>query len=854
MMLNEKFSNEVKEIIRKSQIFSKAFTDNFIRPEFVFQSILSRYSVPYINDISNLDSNDLVEYIRYRDLDRCVITIGEKLNSDKILNFNNPSDFSDLFARMSESCEYALDFEMAKIIDYCEIEASSLNRELITTDILFLSILKYSSKVAKIMEDFNVSYSDTLEFLNKKKFKQEMIKNEFPDPGLDSQLETAGPSLSSNIPKKRGKISTETPFLEQYSFNMNKGAKEGKFDPVVGRENELNQLIEILSCRKKNNALLLGDPGVGKTSIIEMLAQRIQDKQVPKYLLEKKIYTLDLTALVSGTKYRGQYEERLQGIINEVVSHPEIIIYIDEFHNLMGNGSSDGKGDGANILKPYLARGEFQCIGSTTVEEYRKFVEKDGALKRRFQNVMIDQPSMEETKTILENIKEKYQDYHHVKYSTESIEKCVEWTGRYVTDRFFPDKAIDALDLSGSITKLAQPSNVEKIKELQNRLDEIRQIKINLVKEETFDEASKYLSLQKEVAKELEKEMNVEIEPSLIPTVDKDIVAKVIQKISGVPIESIEKSDMDKLRGMKKILESNVIGQDEAIDKVIKSLQRNSLGLRDPKKPIASLLMVGPTGSGKTYLCKTLAKEFFGSEEALIKFDMSEFGEKHEITKLLGSTASYVGYDDTPLFDQIRRKPYSVVLFDEIEKAAKEIYQIFLSILDEGIVTLGNGTKVNFKNTIIIFTGNVGTKELKLHGDGIGFKSKKTKEDDKKEMDSIVTKAVEKTFAPEFINRLSEIIIFNKLGVDELNDIFDLELNKLQIRLKEKNYIIEVTKELKDFIVSKCNLQYGARDLQRNLVKYIEDEICKKLLEENFDGKTNIKANYVDDSIEITLS
>ena len=636
----------------------------------------------------------------------------------------------------------------------------------------------------------------------------------------ESFLESMGfPLPGGEISKKRDP--GETPMLDKYAKDMTKESS----DKIYGRESELSQLLEILGCRKKNNAILIGEPGVGKTSVVELLSQRIQEKKVPRQFVGKRIFSLDLNALVAGTKYRGQYEERLQGVIEEVISNPDIIIFIDEIHNLIGNGGSDGNGDAANILKPYLAKGKFQCIGSTTFREYRKYIEKDGALKRRFQNIRIEEPTISETETILNKIKGDYEIHHNVSYSKEIIEACIKMSSRYFPDRYFPDKAIDLLDLSGSLARLSVSSEeTDKYFKAESEADHWQEQKIKATQKTNFKEAIECRNKEREIRKQLDnhgKAIKVTLQD----------VCRAVGKRSGVPLENIGSSDLEKLKSLNKILPSKVIGQDKAIKEIIMSLQKNSLGIRDPQKPIASLLFVGPTGSGKTYLCKTLAKEFFGSEEALIKFDMSEYGEKHEITKLTGAAASYVGYDDEPGFEMIRKHPYSVVLFDEIEKAAPEIYQIFLSILDEGYVTLGNGTKVNFKNTIIIFTGNIGTKDLALFGGGLGYGNNPNQTPDRDRKDSIIKKAIEKTFAPEFINRLSRTVIFDNLGKNELIKIIDLEVSKLSSRLKESKISIKVSKALKEFIISECDPKYGARDLQRGISKYIEETICEKLLE-----------------------
>ena len=626
---------------------------------------------------------------------------------------------------------------------------------------------------------------------------------------------------------------SDVPFLSRFGHNMVRDAKEGRFDPMIGREKELAELVEILSCRKKNNAILLGDPGTGKTSIVEGLAMKIANDDVPIGLIGKRLFNLDLNSLVAGTKWRGQYEERLEGIIKDVIKHKDIIVYIDEFHNLIGNGSSSGSGDGANILKPYLARGEFQCIGATTNSEYKKYVEKDGALKRRFQNIQIYQTSPTETVEILKNIKDRYEAFHGVQYSDEVLQDCVDLSGRFIIDRFFPDKAIDILDMSGSRAKLDSGSgDLSKIKDLETQITGLQKQKAQAIKNQAFEEAAKIRDTERALKTQLESEKDPSNRHDIVT---RDHVAKVIEKISGVPSDKIGKSDMGRLRMMKETLERVVIGQPEAIRDTVMALQRNALGLRDPGKPIASLMMIGPTGSGKTYICKTIASEFFGTPDALIRFDMSEFTEKHEITKLLGSTASYVGYEDEPLFEKIRNRPHSVVLFDEIEKAAPEIYQVFLNILDEGSVTLGNGKKVNFQNCIIVFTGNIGTKELGLGKIGFG-----SHELNQSQIEAITKKALKNTFSPEFINRLSKTIVFNKLSDEDLKKICVLEIQKLTERMKSQGFELQVDPEIIDKIVSDSDKIYGARDLQRNIVKNIEEPICDALIKETTDGK-NIK-------------
>lgn len=660
----------------------------------------------------------------------------------------------------------------------------------------------------------------------------------------DEFMESIGYPLSSEGATKKSTDPSKTPMLDKYAKNL----LSEDLDPVYGRENELSQLLEILGCKKKNNAILIGEAGVGKTSVVELLAQKIRDKEVPKNFLDKKIYSLDLNALVAGTKYRGQYEERLQGIIEEVISHPEIIIFIDEIHNLIGNGGSDGNGDAANILKPYLAKGKFQCIGSTTFKEYRKYIESDAALKRRFQTVIINEPTLEETKTILKNIKDVYEKHHNVVYPKEVINACVDLSERYLSSSKFPDKAIDALDLSGSLCRLIESkADTTEYLKLEKELDETQNLKNQAVGNQNFEEAIVHRDHEEQIKKSLE----TKAKPVKVTL---DSVYKAIGKRSGVPIDTIGSSDREKLIKLKDILNKEVIGQGKAVREIVMNLQMNSLSIRDKSKPI-SMLFTGPTGCGKTYLCKRLAEEFFGSKNALIRFDMGEFEEKHSISKLTGATASYVGYDDEPLFEKIRHQPYSVVLFDEIEKAAPEIFQVFLNILDEGYVTLGNGVKVDFRHCIIIFTGNIGTKELSLFGGGIGYGSTgKNEVIDNDRKNSIIQKAIEKTFAPEFINRLSNIVIFDSLGNPELHKIIDLELSKLSSRLKESKINLKVGKALKDYIISLCNLKFGARDLQRKISEVIEEKLCEKLLSPDIpDGKKTFTFDYKDDNVVIDM-
>lgn len=663
----------------------------------------------------------------------------------------------------------------------------------------------------------------------------------------DDDFEEAGKSTA--VSGKAVDPNSKTPFLDQFSFNMTEAAKNGKYDPVIGRDKELSQIIKILGCRKKNNAILLGDPGCGKTAIVESLAMRIQKGNVPMELQGKRVCSLDLNALVSGTKYRGEYEERLQGIIKEVCENPNIIVYIDEFHNLIGNGSSTGSGDGANILKPYLARGEFQCIGSTTQEEYRKFV-KDGALKRRFQSVSISEPGISDTISILKGIAPKYEEFHKVKYPQQTIKACVELAGRYINDKFFPDKAIDLLDTAGAQVKLEKVHDMTDIEEAKAKIQGIQEEKKKLVLAQEFEEAAKKRDEEEAERANLESlikafEKNESVK-SKWPEVTPENVAAVISELTGVPVDQIQTSDIGRLKTMKKELSAQVIGQEEAVDTFVTVLQRNFLGLRDETKSIANILLTGPSGTGKTLICEKVAEGLFGSKDSFIKFNMGEMTSEHEVSKLIGSPAGYVGYEDEPLLLKVKRHPSSLVLFDEIEKANPKIFDIFLGIMDKGEIVLSNGEVVDFKNTIVVFTGNIGTKDIKSVGKGLGF----MKEDKNKENKEIVKKAVEKTFRPEFINRLTHQITFNELGIPELTKIFTIELGKLKGRLKAKGYNLKVSNSMRDKIVKDCDTGYGARDLQRGIQKMVETEVCTSLLaEDSLNGITGINVDWKDEKV-----
>ena len=665
----------------------------------------------------------------------------------------------------------------------------------------------------------------------------------------DEEFEKAG---------ERGAISTreidpnsKTPTLDEFSLDMTKKALRGEYDPVIGRDKEISQVCEILCCRKKNNAILLGDPGAGKTAVVELLAQRIATGNVADELKHKRVLSLSTTDLTSGTMYRGQLEERVQKLCKELAENRDIILFIDEFQQATSESSSSI----AQMLKPALGRGEITLIASTTVDEYRKFIEKDGALKRRFSPVQVEEPGIEETIKILEGIQEKYSCFHHVQYSDGLMKKIVEWSGKYINDRYFPDKAINILDMASSLCKLRKPVDNTKILKLEKQLESTKQKIKELV--ETCDkdkiaEAGELRKKENEIKGKIEKaKESLYLDPKKWPVVSEKEVSEVISKTSGIPVDKIMTSDMKKLKEIKTTLETKVIGQGEAVEQLTLSLQRNMLGLRDPKRPIASFMFLGPTGVGKTKISQVLAEEFFGSDKNLITIACSEYTQDFSESKLIGSSAGYVGYGDEPRLYALKRKPYSVLLIDEIEKASENLQNIFLNILEEGQVTLSSGEVVSCKNCIVIFTGNVGTKSLELYGKGMGFGISGDEKPGTRET-SIVMKEVKNTFRPEFINRLSKIIVFNSLGKEEMDKIFYLELDELKKRLIENNgYELEVTDRIKDVVVNKCEPQYGARSLKRLLVEYVEQEICKAMLDQDTEGKKKILVDYEDEKVKV---
>ena len=858
-----KISKELQSIMKDAFTFAVNAGDRELSVELVIYKILHHYltgagkeSPCLLQLINDMDSDTRL------DLERCCLD-EYNLASRRLKTLPKATKTESIC--LSEDLEEAfrkahvfLSMKNIMIRDKKKIEIS-------TQSFFIYGLLGSSCPVIDMLKDnFNISseqlfaeeLSGTIEKLmdselekpreGDMKEKRIMSKEEIEDE--DNKFECAG--KDRDIKVKKVDPNSKTPTLDQFGTCMTEQAKDGKYDVLVGRDKEISQVIEIICCRKKNNAALLGDPGCGKTAIVEGLAQRIVEGKVPVEIKNKRIFSVSTTDLQAGTIYRGQLEQRIQDLCEEVKNNPDVIVYIDEFHQAVSEGSSSI----AQMLKPALGRGEMQMIVSTTVDEYRKFIEKDGALKRRFEKVLVEEPTVEETKLILTGLAETYEKFHHVRYTPEIIEKCVEWAGKYINDRFFPDKAIGILDMASSLTKLHTEKSTH-IDELEAKIEKLLEDMEKALDEDRLDDAENIrlerINTENEISKE---KIDMDTDTSKWPEVTIQSVLEVISKASGVPVDKIKSSDMTKIKAMKTSLANKVIGQNEAIEELTIALQRNILGLRDPRKPIASFLLVGSTGVGKSLVAKTLAEEFFGSEKNLVSIACSEYMQDWAESKLLGSAPGYVGFSDSePRLYILKRKPYTVILIDEVEKSSSNLYNIWLNMLEEGEVTLSSGEKVSCRNAIIIFTGNVGTKSLELKGNGFGF-SKPTGEEKKKLDESIVMKEVKKEFRPEFLNRLSKVIVFNSLGKDELKSIFNLELGKLQKRLKENNgYDLTVSDAIKDLVVSECEPEYGARSLQRLIVKYVEQEICKAMLDKDITGKTKISVDYKKSKVAVSF-
>ena len=818
--MSNDFSQKITEILSLSKEEATRLRSRTINPEHLLLGIIRRGKGSALDIIGSMDI----------DLQELKERIEKRISGTSAIE--NPYD---------DNVEMSL--STARVLRFCTLEARSLKSPA-DAEHLLLGILKEKNNLAaEILEnDFGMTYQRFFD----------LVKSVTPDPNSnniangfgftdnddedeDDTLPIGGKgSQQAYTGTQQAKPSNDTPVLDNFGVDMTKAAREGKLDPVVGRAKEIERISQILSRRKKNNPILIGEPGVGKSAIVEGLAQRIVERKTSRMLFDKRIVALDMTAVVAGTKYRGQFEERLRAIINELENNPNIIIFIDEIHTIVGAGSTPGSMDAANILKPALARGEIQCIGATTVDEYRKTIEKDGALERRFQKVLVEPTSADDTYTILKNIKERYENHHNVTYTDEALLACVKLTDRYITDRCFPDKAIDAMDEAGARMHISNIKVPKEIEEQEKIIDITGREKNAAVKCQDFERAANLRDLEKEMQGALAK-MKAEWEKSLTDnrqTVDEEEVARIVSMISGVPMQRMQQDEWTRLKGMKLELTGKVIAQDDAIDKLTKAIRRSRVGLQNPNKPIGTFMFLGPTGVGKTLLAKELAKFMFGSADALIRIDMSEYMEKFTVSRLVGAPPGYVGYEEGgQLTERVRRRPYSIVLLDEIEKAHTDVFNLLLQVMDEGRLTDSYGRTIDFRNTVLIMTSNVGTRELKDFGAGIGF-SKDERAADKNHSRGVIQKALNKRFAPEFINRIDEIINFDQLGLDAIVKIVDLELAHIIKRVTELGYTIEMSDDAKKFLSAKgYDIQYGARPLKRALQNYVEDEISELLLD-----------------------
>ena len=742
--------------------------------------------------------------------------------------------------------ELVLNEQASNILKLAVLEARIQHTQMVDVQHLILAILhdQVNNGAKEVLEGNHMTYEDTLTYLKTQKSSNAKPSDSFGMPDEEEEEEEA---ISSNGGNKNnattktvnGNQKKGTPVLDNFSTDLTKAAAEGKLDKVVGRENEIQRVTEILCRRKKNNPILIGEPGVGKSAIVEGLAQLIVQHKTSPVLFNKRVVNLDLTAIVAGTKYRGQFEERIRSLINELEKNPDIIVFIDEIHTMIGAGSTPGSMDAANIMKPALARGVIQCIGATTIDEYRKSIEKDGALERRFQKVMVEPTTAEETLTILHNIKDRYELHHHVNYTDEALKACVKLTERYISDRYFPDKAIDALDEVGSRVHLQHAEMPEELVEKQKELEQTIQKKQQAVKNQDFELAAAYRDRQTNLERQID-ELNrqwTSDDNTTRQTITEDEVAEVVSMMAGVPVQRIAEAENVRLRNMGDVLKAQVIAQDNAIEKMVKAIQRNRVGIKDPNHPIGVFMFLGPTGVGKTYLAKKLAEYMFGSDDALIRVDMSEYSESFNTSRLVGAPPGYVGYEEEgQLTEKVRRHSYSIILLDEIEKAHGNIFNMLLQVLDEGRLTDGNGRLVDFRNTVIIMTSNAGTRQLKEFGHGVGFNAGgntgiSLNDKDKEYARSIIQKSLSKQFAPEFLNRLDEIITFDQLDLKAIKKIIDIELKGLYKRIESLGYQLTITDSAKEFVATKgYDVQFGARPLKRAIQNYIEDGVCEKLL------------------------
>ncbi|GGH42755.1 Clp protease ClpC [Mangrovimonas yunxiaonensis] len=823
--MDDNFSPRVKDVIAFSKEEALRLGHDFIGTEHLMLGLLRDGSGKAINILNALE-----------------VDLNHLRRKVEILSPANPN----VSVATNEKRNLHLTRQAERALKTTFLEAKLFQSNAINTAHLLLCILRNENDpTTKLLNKLKVDYDNV-----KEQFKF-MITND--DDYIEPRAEAFGDDDTTseddakdnlfNSPSSKSTKKSKTPVLDNFGRDLTALAEEGKLDPVVGREKEIERVSQVLSRRKKNNPLLIGEPGVGKSAIAEGLANRIVKRKVSRILFGKRVVTLDLASLVAGTKYRGQFEERMKAVMNELEKNDDIILFIDEIHTIVGAGGATGSLDASNMFKPALARGEIQCVGATTLDEYRQYIEKDGALERRFQKVIVEPTSVEETIEILNNIKEKYEEHHNVDYTPEAIEACVKLTNRYMTDRFLPDKAIDALDEAGSRVHIKNIDVPKQILDLEKQLEEVKETKSSVVKKQKYEEAAKL----RDDEKRLEKELAVAQEKWEAETklhreiVSEDNVADVVSMMTGIPVNRIAQTESNKLAKLPELIKGKVIGQDEAVSKVVKAIQRNRAGLKDPNKPIGSFIFLGQTGVGKTQLAKVLSKQLFDSEDSLIRIDMSEYMEKFAISRLVGAPPGYVGYEEGgQLTEKVRRKPYAVVLLDEIEKAHPDVFNMLLQVLDDGYLTDSLGRKIDFRNTIIIMTSNIGARKLKDFGAGVGFGTSAQKAQADANARSVIENALKKAFAPEFLNRIDDVVVFNALEKEDIHKIIDIELEKLFIRIKALGYHLTLTKKAKDYIADKgFDKQYGARPLKRAIQKYIEDRLAEEIINAKIkDGDT----------------
>ncbi len=806
--MDNNFSSQVKEIISFSREEALRLGNDFIGTEHLLLGLIREGDNTAVRILKSFNV-DLYELRKEVEL-----AVKDKTGKN-IANINS----------------LPLTKQAEKVIRVTVLEAKALKSPTVETEHLMLSILKNKENIAtQILNQFDVDYD---------LFRQELGMVKSNDPRAEYQEENDDDfdeEKKYSQSKARGGAATKskTPVLDNFGRDITKLAESGTLDPIVGREKEIERVSQILSRRKKNNPILIGEPGVGKTAIVEGLALRIVQRKVSRVLFDKRVISLDLAALVAGTKYRGQFEERMKAIMNELEKNRDVILFIDEIHTIVGAGGASGSLDASNIFKPALARGELQCIGASTLDEYRMYIEKDGALDRRFQKVMVDPPSVEDTMLILENIKPKYEEYHNVVYDDEAINACVKLSDRYITDRLLPDKAIDVMDEVGARVHLKNINVPENILELEKKIEDIKVEKNRVVKSQKFEEAAALRDTEKRLGEELEKakaQWEEESKHKRYPIGEEEI-AEVISMMTGIPVRRMVEAETEKLRKMADEMREMVVGQDEAIGKVVKAIQRNRVGLKDPKKPIGTFIFLGPTGVGKTELARALARHMFDSEDSLIRIDMSEYMEKFTVSRLIGAPPGYVGYEEGgQLTERVRRKPYSVILLDEIEKAHPDIYNILLQVLDDGQLTDGLGRKVDFKNTLIIMTSNIGVRQLKDFGEGVGFATQSRLDNAEEMGKAVIEKALKRTFSPEFLNRIDDVVIFNSLSQEHIFQIIDILMKNVMKRLSMLGFTLQLSEEAKKFIAEKgYDQQFGARPLHRAIQKYLEDPLAEEIL------------------------